>query len=51
MKITVTEERVFPTLGIIAQAGDTVEVPDDVVVVSSQKRNVKDVIADGSASV
>ena len=51
MKITVTEEHVFPTLGIIAQAGDTVELPDDVVVVSSKKLNAKDVIADGTATV
>lgn len=29
MKITVTEDREFPTLGIIAKAGDTVEIPDD----------------------
>ena len=32
MKITVNEERVFPTIGVIAQAGETIEVPheDDV---------------------
>lgn len=29
MKITVQEERVFPTLGIVAQIGDEVEVPSD----------------------
>jgi len=50
MKIKVTEERVFPTLGIVAQAGDTVEVPDSDVVVS-KKTNAKDVIADGSATL
>jgi hypothetical protein len=27
-KITVEDERVFPTLGITVQAGDIVEVPD-----------------------
>lgn len=27
MKIKVDDERVFPTLGIIAQAGDEVDVP------------------------
>jgi len=50
MKITVTDERVFPTLGIIAQPGDTVEVPDTDVVVS-KKTNAKEVIADGTATV
>lgn len=29
MKITVDDERVFPTLGIVAQPGDTVTVPSE----------------------
>jgi len=29
MKITVNEERVFPTIGLIANAGDTVDVPHE----------------------
>lgn len=29
MKVTVDDERVFPTLGIVAQPGDVVEVPSD----------------------
>ena len=29
MKIKVDDERVFPTLGITAQAGDEVDVPSD----------------------
>lgn len=28
MKITVENETYFPTLGILAQAGDAVEIPD-----------------------
>ena len=28
MKIKVVDERVFPTLGIIAKAGESVELPD-----------------------
>lgn len=38
IKITVTDERVFPSLGIIAQAGDVVEVPDDNAVASSKSK-------------
>lgn len=37
MKITVEDERVFPTLGIIAQAGDEVRLPEEVVVIESSK--------------
>lgn len=29
MKITVQDERVFPTTGVVASAGETVEVPHD----------------------
>lgn len=29
MKIKVDDERVFPTLGITAQAGDEVDIPSD----------------------
>ena len=29
MKIEVVDERVFPTLGLVANAGDSVDVPDD----------------------
>lgn len=31
MKITVDDERVFPSLGITAKAGDTVEIPEPEV--------------------
>jgi hypothetical protein len=30
VKIKLTEERYFPTLGILAQAGDEVDVPENV---------------------
>ena len=29
MKIKVEDDRVFPTLGIVAKAGDKVTIPDD----------------------
>jgi len=32
MKITVSDDRVFPTLGIEAKAGDKITVPNDSVV-------------------
>ena len=54
MKITVDDERVFPTLGIVAQAGDEVDVPEESAVVDSKKAkkavNVKEGDDDGSAS-
>lgn len=54
MKIKVTEDRVFPTLGIIAQAGDEVDVPEDAPAVESKKAKkaveVKEGDDDGSAS-
>lgn len=54
MKIKVEDERVFPTLGIVAQAGDEVDVPDDAPVVESKKAkkavDVKEGDDDGSAS-
>jgi hypothetical protein len=55
MKIQVTDYRVFPTLGILAEPGDEVEVPDDAfapVVVTSTKKSApaaKEVNDDGSA--
>lgn len=61
MKITVTEERVFPTLGIIAQSGDVVDVPDEDAVVSKsakpsktksqQDEEIKDGDSDGITSL
>lgn len=57
MKIKLTEDRVFPTLGIIAVAGDEVDVPEEAfpaaVVVSPKKSApvAKDVNDDGSAQV
>jgi len=55
MKITVEDERVFPTLGIVAQAGDEVDLPADVVVVQSSKTKkvseVKEGDSDGSTSL
>lgn len=31
MKIKVEDDRVFPTLGIVAKAGDKVTIPDEAV--------------------
>lgn len=54
MKITVDVDRVFPTLGITAQAGDEVDVPEDAPVVESKKAKkateAKEGDDDGSAS-
>ena len=54
MKIKIEDERVFPTLGIIAQAGDEVDVPEDAPTVESKKAKkaaeVKEGDDDGSAS-
>ena len=50
-KITVTEERYFPTLSILAQPGDEVDVPDEAFpapVVESTTKTKKDVTADGN---
>lgn len=56
MKITVTDERVFPTLGITAAAGDEVDVPDDVptapeapTVIASRKKPATKELSDGPA--
>ena len=38
IKITVADERVFPSLGITAQAGDIVEVPDENAVTSNKSK-------------
>lgn len=47
-KITVEDERVFPTLGIIAQAGDIVEVPNpDAVTSSKSKAKPAEEVKDG----
>lgn len=53
-KVTVTEERYFPTLGILAQPGDEVDVPDEAFpapVLDSAPAKVKKevVVNDGSA--
>lgn len=59
MKITVDEERVFPTLGLVVKPGDSVEVPDEAFpgeqapapVVTSKKKIVEEtVVNDGSAA-
>jgi hypothetical protein len=55
MKIKLTEDRVFPTLGIVAVAGDEVEVPEEAFpapVVASPRKSApaaKEVNDDGSA--
>lgn len=56
MKIKVTDERVFPTLGITAAAGDEVDVPDDVPsaseapsVIASRPKSTKKELSDGPA--
>jgi hypothetical protein len=56
MKIQVTDERVFPTLGILAAAGDEVDVPEDVpsaseepTVVASRKKPATKELSDGPA--
>lgn len=63
MKIVVTDERTFPTLGVVALPGDEVEVPDNdaldpLPVAKSSKASVvksastdtpKDVTDNGSA--
>lgn len=54
-KIVVEDERVFPTLGIIAQAGDEVRLPEEDVVIQSSKTKkvseVKEGDSDGSTSL
>lgn len=45
-KINVSDERYFPTLGVLARAGDVVD--DETGVVTSAKTK-KDVSSDGSA--
>jgi hypothetical protein len=42
MKVTVEDERVFPTIGVIAQAGDTLEVPHE----DDNKKSIKPVKQD-----
>lgn len=55
MKITVHDERVFPTLGVLAAPGDEIELPDDTQaeqaggVLPSPKKQSKKEMSDGSA--
>lgn len=51
-KITVTDERWFPTLGVLAKPGDEIDVPEEAfpaAVVESAPAKTKKDVNDGSA--